>query len=306
MYYFIINPQSKSGKGLKIWRRVRAELDRQDLSYAFCYSCQPFHAAELAEKICTKDSTPKCIVVLGGDGTFNEVLNGIENQGNVCLGYIPTGSGNDLAKALSIPLNPVQALRNILKCTEPITFDSGIVSLCSVGLPRFFAISTGIGFDASICREAMDSKLKFVLNRIGLGKLTYLAIALKQLMAFKTFDACVTADGHKKTFKDIFFIAAMNQPYEGGGFLMAPQADAGDGQLSVAIFYNMSRLKALSILPRIHSGAHLKSGSVKTFNCASLSIQTSSDQVVHTDGEYSGSASRITAQCIPQDIKMRL
>jgi diacylglycerol kinase family enzyme len=85
MYHFIINPKSSSGKGIKYWWTVKSELDNKLVSYTATFTRYPGHATEIARQICESNADIKNIVILGGDGTVNEVINGIQNYKEVLL-----------------------------------------------------------------------------------------------------------------------------------------------------------------------------------------------------------------------------
>ena len=113
------------------------------------------------------------------------------------------------------------------------------------GKIRRFAISSGIGFDASICHEALSSRIKNVLNRLHLGKLTYMAIALRQLFVFREFGMeIVMEDRRKVTFERVLFAAAMNMQCEGGGVKFCSDAVCNDGTLDWLIVEGASPLEA--------------------------------------------------------------
>jgi diacylglycerol kinase family enzyme len=186
MYHFIINPKSSSGRGIRYWWIVKSELDKQQIPYTFIFTKYMGHATELAEQICTENSGIKNIVVLGGDGTLNEVINGIANYKEVLLGYIPSGSSNDLARSLKIPKDPLKALANILMPKRFKYLDHGMIEFPGMNIkPRKFSCSSGIGYDANVCHEVQESPLKKRLNRFGAGKFVYFAIAFKQVITNK-------------------------------------------------------------------------------------------------------------------------
>jgi diacylglycerol kinase family enzyme len=135
MYHFIINPKSSSGKGIKYWRTVKSELDNKLVSYTATFTRYPGHATEIARQICESNADIKNIVILGGDGTVNEVINGIQNYKEVLLGYIPSGSSNDLARSLKIPKDPLKALSNILKPTKFKYLDHGMITFIDKEIP---------------------------------------------------------------------------------------------------------------------------------------------------------------------------
>jgi YegS/Rv2252/BmrU family lipid kinase len=308
MYHFIINPKSSSGKGIKYWWIVKNELDQKQVAYTAAFTKHTGHATELADTICKENEGIKNIVVLGGDGTLNEVINGIKDYSKVLLGYIPSGSSNDLARSLKIPKDPVLALSNILKPVKFKYLDYGIIDFFEDNTkPRKFACSSGIGYDANVCREVQESPLKKRLNRFGAGKFVYIAIAIKQLLTAKLVDATVVVDGGKKdTYRKVLLVSSMIHKYEGGGLLMAPKADPTDGKLSVCLVHGLSTAKVLVLLPTIFFGKHVKFKGVETFHCSEIEIYTDKESAVHTDGEVAALCSHIKVSCIPGQIRMIL
>ena len=199
MYHVIINPASRSGRGLKIWReQVEPALNRDGVPFRCHFSERAGDVCKIVKDILSSTTEhPVHIIVLGGDGTMNETLLGISDFSQVVIGYIPTGSSNDFARDLNIPTDPVSALDLILHTGKPTYMDLGFVTY-EDGHQRPFCVSCGIGYDAAVCEEALHSKMKNVLNKIGLGKLTYLSIALKQLFAAKAAGADVFITGEMK------------------------------------------------------------------------------------------------------------
>ena len=147
MYTFIVNPHARSGLGQKVWDDLEVILRRQGISYEVYYTKYQKHATAITAQI-TSDGYEHTIVALGGDGTVNEVVNGIRDFDKTILGYIPIGSSNDFARGLELPTNPVEALENILKCPKLHPMNVGEISFR--GKRRRFAVSAGIGFDADI------------------------------------------------------------------------------------------------------------------------------------------------------------
>ena len=198
-YHFIVNPKARTGMGEMIWRMIEPELKKKRVDYCCYMTKRRNHARKIAGRI-TADGQEHRIVVLGGDGTVNEVVNGIREPGKVTLGYIPIGSSNDFARGLKIPKDPEKALDIILAPQKIIHMDVGV--LCAAGRQRRFAVSAGIGFDAAVCHEVCVSKWKVLLNRIGLGKLSYAVVALDRLKKDRPAEMTVTlTDGTVRTFE---------------------------------------------------------------------------------------------------------
>lgn len=232
----------------------------------------------------TADQEEKTLVVLGGDGTVNEVLNGIQNFDHVILGYIPTGSSNDFARGMKIPKDPVKALYLVLHPQAIQKMDIGVVDYGEKS--RRFAVSAGIGFDAIICHQASVSKLKAALNKIRLGKLTYAGIAIDRLIKDDTVRAEIELDkGEMQVFRDTYFAAVQNQPYEGGGFKFCPEADPGDRKLDVIVVSGLKRWQVIRTLLLAFQGKHVGHKGISIFRCEEVKIRFSQARAVHTDGE---------------------
>lgn len=308
MYHFIINPKSSSGRGIRFWWAVKGELDKREIPYTAVFTKHMGHATELTEQICRDNEGIKNLVVLGGDGTVNEVINGIPDFTEVLLGYIPSGSSNDLARSLKIPKDPIEALDNILKPKKFKYLDHGVISFPdSDTKQRKFTCSSGMGYDANVCLEVQESPLKRSLNRFGAGKFVYIAIAVKQLITAKRITATVIIDGMKKdTYQKVLLVSNMIHRYEGGGLLMAPAADPTDGRLSICLVHGLSTLKAFLLLPTLFSGKHVNFKGVDTFDCSEIEIIMDKDVAVHTDGEIPKVCNHIKVSCVQGQIRMIL
>ena len=305
MYHIIINPVSRSGKGLQIWKnQVEPILQRKKVPYRHYFSECAGDTTCIAGKLSSQTTDVLSLIILGGDGTVNEALQGLDDTSRVVLGYIPTGSSNDLARDLKIPTNPSEALDLILHSGNPLPMDLGTV-LYSDGERRRFAVSCGIGFDAAVCEEALHSGLKRVMNRLGLGKLTYLGIALRQLLAARAISGKLTmGDSAPIDIGNMLFTACMLHKYEGGGFMFAPDADANDGLLNMCAVGDLSKLLILFALPTAFKGKHFRFRGVSPYCADSLTIETSQPLWVHTDGEVTRKSNRIHVTCEKDAIRM--
>jgi len=298
MYHILINPVSRSGKGMRIWKfQVEPALRRENISYRSYFSKKAGDAARIAEEITSRTKGPLSIIILGGDGTINEALQGMQDTSRIVLGYIPTGSSNDLARDLNIPVNPRDALDLILHSGFPTSMDLGTVSYPD-GMNRRFAVSCGIGFDAAVCEEAMHSRIKNILNRLGLGKLTYLGVALKQLFTSRAVSGRLTIEnGTPIDVGNMMFIAGMLHRFEGGGFQFAPDANPNDGILNLCVVGDLSKLFVLLALPTAFKGKHYRFKGITPYQARNFTIETSLPLWVHTDGEVTRRSRRITVTC---------
>lgn len=308
MYHIIINPASRSWKGLQIWKKqIEPALQSKNVTYRSYFSEKTGDVARLAKQITSSPGTrPLTLIILGGDGTVNEALQGIQDTSEIILGYIPTGSSNDLARDLKLPKVPLAALELILQKGKPTFMDLATLTYDDGSLRRF-AVSCGIGFDAAVCEEALHSKIKLVLNKLGLGKLTYLGIALKQLFAAKAVSCKLSLDNKPPIdIKTVLFVTAMLHRYEGGGFMFCPDADSGDGLLNICAVGDIPKLLVLLALPTAFWGKHYIVKGITPYTASRIHIETSKPLWVHTDGEVTRKSRSFTVSCQAKAIRIIL
>ena len=306
MYHIVINPASRSGRGLKIWKeQVEPMLHRENISFRSYFSRTAGDVATIVSEICSNvHERPLSLIILGGDGTVNEAIQGMKDSSGIILGYIPTGSSNDLARDLSIPKTPSEALDLILHTGRPRAMDLGTITYEN-GKKRRFVVSSGIGFDAAVCEEALHSRIKKFCNKIGLGKLTYLGIALKQLFTAKASSCTLTLDDRPPIYINrVLFVSGMLHRYEGGGFMFCPDATASGGQLNLCTVGDLPKLLILIALRTAFFGKHYMFKGITPYKAAKVKIETSVPLWVHTDGEVVQRSSSLTITCEPDDLQI--
>lgn len=308
MLYFIVNETSRSGKTRQIWKDIQQSLIKADVSYEYMITQGRDHATKLASEISQRPEDNICIVVIGGDGTMNEVINGIADFDKVRFGIIPTGSGNDFGGGLDLPKSPEENLQRIIS-----SYKAGEDSYRAVdiGLVRWgqnqkklFGISSGIGLDAIVCKKALSSKLKNVLNKLGLGSLTYVLLTIITLFSMKTADFEISYDNNKGTLKKTIFAAAMNLRAEGGGVPMAPDANPYDGKLSISSASGIPKWITFLCLPFLVAGKHTHIKGFNLVSCREASIHSSQKMTLHADGEYVADVTDLTFRVYPQKLRL--
>lgn len=311
MLYFIANETSRTGKGVAVWKQVQTELKERDITYKAFKTEHKNHASELAAKICALEDDDICIIVVGGDGTLNEVINGITDFEKVRCSLIPAGSGNDFARGLGIMKEPKERLERILDCVEEgpeacVHIDLGQAQWPEAEKPRLYAISSGVGMDALVCKKMFTSKIKNLMNKIGLSKLSYLIVTVQSLFSMETADMSVKVDKDTYNFKGGIFAAAMNAKAEGGGVKMAPRASVQDGLLSTCIVHKYTKLGALIRVPFLAVGKHERFSGFKVLDSEQLAIKLKNPMALHTDGEYMGEVTEVTYTCLPGKMRFML
>ena len=286
MYYFISNPTSRSASAMKLDSMIEQIFRREGAGFRHFETTHAGHACDLAREISEND--PHAVIIpIGGDGSIHEVLNGLTHLDTVTLGLIPSGSGNDFARGMGIPTQPEKAISAILHPGRIIRMDVGRVK--SGQSFRRFAVSSGIGFDAAVCHKALSSVTKDLLNRFGLGQLTYSAIAAEQIAFYRPCTLKVRVDGGQPfTCRKVHFAAVMNQKFEGGGCMMTPDARPEDGLLDVLIVGGMPRIELIAALPLARGGLHTWIPGLKFIRCRSVDFLAEKPCPIHLDGESGG------------------
>jgi YegS/Rv2252/BmrU family lipid kinase len=217
------------------------------------------------------------IIVAGGDGSIHEAVNGIMRaEPTARLGIIPTGTGNDFAKACAIPLDWEHATRLLAKRLSA----NAISRRIDIGRmnDRYFANGAGIGFDAKVTRVAQSYQWP-------IGDLVYL-YAIFRCMAdgIATPDMTLVTD-HLQWSGPVTLVSISNGPWVGGMFHIAPMADNSDGQLELIIADPVSRLRITSLLPKLMRGKHMREHEITHTSVRRVRIEASAAVPSHLDGE---------------------
>jgi diacylglycerol kinase (ATP) len=216
------------------------------------------------------------VFVAGGDGTLNEVLNGVAGVegalGRTVLGVVPLGTGNDFATAIGIPGTPEAALDALLGGTETA------VDVGRVNGRAFLNVSAG-GFIADVS-DAVGSPLKTVL-----GKLAYLVGGAQVLLDYAPLMVRITQGGDGARDLSLLAFAVCNSRLIGGGRLIAPHAVIDDGWLDVCLIHAMPTLEFLALLRRVSSGEHVEDERVAYFRTQVLDLAFDGTIRINTDGQ---------------------
>lgn len=319
MFHVVVNPAGASGKTGKQWKKLEEILRNEHVSYEVHFSTPVFGIEDICRDLTKDADTGTDLIIVGGDGTMNEAVNGITDFSKVRLGYVPAGSGNDLARSLSLPNDRNKILRTIIQGEVRRTVDVGEVTFHNTydiikgspkafvpGKPviRRFMSGCGIGFDAHICQQVLVSKFKNVLNKVHLGKLVYVATAAKVIMTEKMVPFEITTAEGSTSYGKCLFTVGMNEPYEGGGFRFCPHADDHDGKLTMCTADNMRKIDFFRIFPYAYHGNHLKFRGVTEYASETLDIKTEEPLWVHTDGEVACRSSRISMRLLGNQLKL--
>ena len=307
MYYFIVNEHSGRGRAVKEWRYVKQEMQAAKIPFSAWTTRGAGDATVLAQRVCELPEADKKLIVVGGDGTINEVLNGMSDFEHVCLGVIPVGSGNDFARGLGISRQPREAMRQIYEASGDKRIDLGKVSVDG-GEKHRFGISAGVGLDAKVCERVDASTQKSALNSVGLGSLAYGLMTLSVVANMEWAEGTVELtkpDGVEAfVFDKLLFLSAMNFPWEGGGVPIAPDASGSDGLLSVCMASGLSKPSAFMRLPKLVKGHHYGVRGINHAEAIKAEVKVGAPLVVHADGEILGYGTDICFEIMPQLLRV--
>jgi len=263
----IVNPAAGGGRAGRALADVQERLRRLGIENRAEPTRDLEHARALAAAAAAAGQTA---VAFGGDGLVGAVAGELRHRGGL-LGVLPGGRGNDFARALGIPQEPLSA------CEILATGVERALDLGEVGSRTFIGIAT-CGFDSVANRIANET-------RIVRGPLVYSYGALRALITWRSATFTVQPeDGEPRTVTG-YTVAAANSNAYGGGMLMAPDASLQDGMLDVVIVADIPKLRFLRLLPTVFSGQHVHQPSVEVLRCASVRIAASRPFQMYADGD---------------------
>lgn len=306
MYYFIVNPRACRGCSDKIWKRLERWLNIKNIDYQVLLTAKAGDARFFAQELTESAMEPRTIIVVGGDGTFNEVIDGMSFTGMVTLGYVPIGMSSSLARSLRLPKRPFKCLRLMLNSTRQKSLDYGVLSYGeTVQTHKRFAVSCGIGLDAAVCHILQEQPCSRKPRFFRPGRLQYIIVAIGQILNSKPVKGYIVLDGVKRMeFNHLCLVAAHIHPYGSGGLKLAPGADASDGYLELCILHNPRRMRLLSLLADALYGRIKNRKGVRFYRCREVQIHTDRPMPVHVDGEDCQQQTDIHLGCVEKKIRM--
>ena len=300
-YQIIVNPVANRGGGERAIPAITSLLEQHELAFDLVRTRQPWHAAELAQEAVAAGY--ECVVAAGGDGTANEVLNGLmrakqAGAHETALGVLCVGRGNDLAYGLGIPFD-LEAGCRVLAQGQRRRIDVGRATGGLYPEGRYFGNGIGIGFDAVVGFEA--AKLTWLH-----GYPSYLVAVLRTVFLY--YKAPLTAieyDGQTLTQPSLL-ISVMNGRRMGGGFLMAPQGEPDDGWLDLCIAREVSRTRIFGLIPHFMRGSQATQAPIRTGRTRRVTIRSIEGMLpAHADGEtLCVEGQELVIDLLPQQIEV--
>lgn len=285
--FFIVNPSSAGGLAMRKWPdlsdRLSAAIGKFDYDFT--------NASGVATMLATDavKNGYEMIVAVGGDGTLNEVVNGIFDNGkslnpDIILGVMPLGAGSDFARTLKLSHEPKELI-NILKGDTVFECDVGLIDLVGHHGKResvCFLNMADVGIGGEVAKRA-NSMPKY----LG-GFTTFFSSTLVSLASYKPKKVSISIDGGSSMDREVTTIIIANGQYFGGGMWIAPKASLNDGLFDVYVVGKLSKMEMMKLLPKAYAGKLPTLPGVEHFKASQISIGSKEEVLINCDGEQPG------------------
>ena len=300
-YKIILNPTAGRGTAEEAVPDLDRFLREHNMEFDLVLTERPEHAVELAKQAALDGFD--VVVVAGGDGTANEVLNGLmlakqAGADGVAMGVIAIGRGNDFAYGVNVPPGLDDGLRVLLEDYRT-SMDVGFVKGGLYPDGRYFGNGVGIGFDAVVGFVALE------MTRLQ-GFLSYIVAAIKTIFLY--YKAPLVRIEYDGTAEDKYalMVSIMNGRRMGGGFMMAPEAGIDDGLLDLCIAEQVSKARIFALIPRFMAGTQASQPSIQTGRTRSIVVTALEGSLpAHADGEtLCTEGEQLSVEILPRQIEI--
>ncbi len=299
-YHLIVNPAAGAGSGAKSIPKIDRLMQDSGLRYSLDQTARRGHAIELARQAALAGA--EVVVACGGDGTSNEVINGLQaarRQGKkAALGLLCVGRGNDFAHAVGVPPGLEAGVETLLRDHRRI-IDLGLVTGGLVPQGRLFGSCVGVGFDAVTTIEASK------LPRWG-GFLSFFAAVLKTILVFPNGPTVRLNYDRQSLTTPTLMVSVMNGRRLGGGFWMAPTAEPDDGLFDLCVARQASRRRILALIPHFLRGTQPTQPEIRMLQARRITIEAIQGVLpAQTDGEIiSTKDKRLDIELLPRALEV--
>jgi diacylglycerol kinase (ATP) len=301
-WLIIVNPNAGSRKGAKDWPKISQYLNESDLSHICVLTEHRDHANRIVMEFIQKGY--RNIAVVGGDGTMNEVVNGIFSQqlvpsADITLGMIPVGTGNDWSRMFGIPFEYKGAI-DILKKGRTFLQDVGKIYYFKKEQPkvRYFMNIAGMGYDALVAKKANIQKEK------GKGgPLSYFYFIFTGLFQYRFIDAVIEIDDQQVFKGEIFSMNVGICKYSGGGMMQVPFAIPDDGLLDITLIKKAPKWMVIRYANKLYDGTLVNLDFVNTYKGKSVRIRATGKLYLEADGESLGN-SPFVYEILPRSLRI--
>ncbi|MFZ4545816.1 MAG: diacylglycerol/lipid kinase family protein [Bacteroidales bacterium] len=286
-WFVLVNPNAGKRKGEKDWHEIAAKITAAGIKFVHVFTEHRGHAVVLTREYL--ENGYRNIIVVGGDGTLNEVVNGIFLQkeiptSEITLAMIPVGTGNDWCRMFNIPGDYKQAI-NLIKKRKIFVQDTGTIKYISTEngeITRYFINMAGMGFDAMVAQKTNKQK--------DMGKsnpMSYVVNIFSSLFSYSSTKVTILLDG-EKIMSDIFSMSVGICQYNGGGMKQAPTALPDDGLFDLTLIKPIGKFKIIRNIIKLFDGSFTRMPEVSTYRSSKIIIHSEPKMFMEADGESLG------------------
>lgn len=283
----ILNRKAGNGESVRVWKSIKMFLKKNQIDFQIHSTQKNGDGIRIAKNLADNIDKQTKILVLGGDGTLNQSVNGVKlsKNPNTPLAYIPAGSGNDFSRGIKLNhVKPIVLLQDILSMQEPRSIDIGKATFSDK--TKYFVNNIGIGFDANTVYTTNHSKRKDLLNKMKLGTLAYVSSLIKVIKEQGAFPLTVTTKHGIKKFDQAYIVSATNHPYFGGGIAIDPLATPFDGKLNLVVVNKIKGKTFIKLFTKLLTdGSHLKDENVWHIQSSEFTLSSLHNEYGQMDGE---------------------
>lgn len=292
-HVFIINPTAGKGRAVHMIEAIESRFRDFIQSFEISITDAPGHAKKIAKEAASSGD-PVRIYSVGGDGTFNEIVNGIVDLPNVELGIIPCGSGNDAARYLYPVIDPNKLIR-VLPASTSTAIDLGKLN------DRYFVNIASIGFDAEVVLNSQHFK-RFPLVS---GPMSYWFSVFYTLLKLKKYKLKISLDDNPPIDDEFLLSIFANGSYYGGGINASPKSMMDDGFFDFSLIKSIPRRKVIKHFNAFKGGerSNLPIQELDYFKGKKAIVESTTPFPVNIDGELS-IETRVTIEILPKHIKV--
>ncbi|MGQ5709121.1 diacylglycerol/lipid kinase family protein [Lactobacillus sp. PSON] len=284
----LVNKIAGNGNAKIVLNETINILKIKNISYTVMASTYPGELIPLAKNYANEHhSEQEYLLVIGGDGSFNQVLNGIKNShnSNTPIAYIPAGTGNDFARAAKLSSNPQKVINHLSTHPKIELVDCGKFTTNHNNW-QYFVNNFGIGFDAYIVHKSNGSPFKKIFNKIGLGKLVYVSYLISALHNQDNFKISIQTSSKKHQFNNTYFVTTTNHPYFGGGIPILPSANIHNHTLNAVVVEKPSLRKFIILfIHLLKDRSHINDPHFHNIEAKKIHITTYNPEYGQIDGE---------------------
>ncbi|UWG98857.1 diacylglycerol kinase family lipid kinase [Dehalobacter sp. DCM] len=305
-WFAVVNPRSANGRTQQLWPGYHRKIEQAGVKVVYAWTSGSGGGTEIAKQAFVEGY--RRFIAVGGDGTVNEVLNGlIENDrvlaDNIELAVFEQGTGGDLVRSLRPGLNKdLDSLISLLIEPQTVLADIGKVEYYDFQgnkAFRYFINASNIGIGAEAVEQANRRS-----KALG-SKITYLRGAIATILTYKKSPVSVVTDQKDVWKGNTWGLMVCNGKYIGGGMHIAPNALIDDGYFDLVIIKDISRFNLITRFPKIYRGTHIYDRAVEIKRCRTITLETPKSLLFEIDGEIPG-MSPIDYRIIPECLKIRI